>query len=119
VSRARGAEFEALAARHLEAQGLRILARNVCFRGGELDLVAEHGGTVVFVEVRYRASAAFGDASESVALRKQQRLVRAAEQFLARHDALARRPCRFDLVAIDGAAPPRLEWLRDAFRPES
>ena len=116
MSRARGAEYEALAARHLEAQGLRIVDRNVCFRGGELDLVADDGGTVVFVEVRFRRSAAFGDASESVALRKQQRLVRAAELYLARHPERAQRPCRFDLVAIDGE---RLEWLRDAFRPDS
>ena len=115
MSRARGAEYEALAARHLEAQGLRIVGRNLSFRGGELDLVAEHGPTLVFVEVRYRRSAAFGDASESVALRKQQRLVRAAELYLARHPERAQRPCRFDVVAIDGE---RLEWLRDAFRPD-
>ena len=115
MSRARGAEYEALAARHLEAQGLRVVARNVCFRGGELDLVAEHGRTLVFVEVRYRSNASFGDASESVAFRKQQRLVRAAELYLARHPAQAQRPCRFDVVAFDGE---RLEWLRDAFRAD-
>ena len=113
MSRARGAEYEALAARHLEAQGLRIVARNVCFRGGELDLVAEHGPTLVFVEVRFRRSAAFGDASESVEARKQQRLVHAAELYLAAHPAHARRPCRFDVVAFDGE---RLDWVRDAFQ---
>ena len=115
MSRARGAEYEALAARHLEAQGLRVLERNVSFRGGELDLVAEHGSTLVFVEVRYRGNASFGDASESVEIRKQRRLVRAAELYLARHPERARRPCRFDVVAFDGE---RLEWLRDAFRAD-
>ena len=115
MSRASGAEYEALAAKHLEAQGLRVVARNVCFRGGELDLVAEHGRTLVFVEVRFRRSAAFGDAGESVEIRKQQRLVRAAELYLARNPAHAQRPCRFDVVAFDG---DRMEWHKDAFRAD-
>jgi putative endonuclease len=113
-----GAAYEALAARHLESQGLHMLARNVRSRGGELDLVAEHGRTLVFVEVRFRADDEFGDAAASVDRYKQRRLVRAAQLFLSRNPTLAQRPCRFDLVAIDGHAPPRLEWLRDAFRPD-
>ncbi len=115
---ASGASYEALAARHLESNGLNLLARNVRSRGGELDLVAEQGRTLVFVEVRFRACDQFGGACASVDRYKQRRLVRAAQQFLARNPTLAQRPCRFDLVAIDGAEPPKLEWLRDAFRPD-
>jgi len=74
------------------------------------------GGTVVFVEVRYRASDAFGGALASVDRSKRRKLVRAAQLFLARHPALAQQPCRFDVVGLEGdPRQPRLEWVRNAF----
>lgn len=99
------------------AAGLRLLDRNVSFRGGELDRVMEHAGTVVFVEVRYRARGTFGGGAGSVDHRKQQRLVLAAQLYLQGHPDLAERPCRFDVVEASGE-PPRLQWLRDAFRAD-
>jgi len=112
---ARGSAGEARARRHLEAAGLRILAQNVRVRGGELDLVAEQGATVVFAEVRVRTNAAFGGALASVDAGKRRRLVLAAEQYLAANPALARRPCRFDVIAISGDEASAIEWHRDAF----
>ncbi len=111
-----GAAFEALARTYLEAAGLRWLAANVRYRIGELDLVMREGATVVFVEVRYRHTFAFGGSAPSVDARKQRKLVLAAQCFLADHPALAREPCRFDVVAIQGApAQPQIHWLRAAF----
>ncbi|MCH2338648.1 YraN family protein [Pseudomonas sp. NPDC047963] len=102
--------------RYLETRGLRPICRNWSCRSGELDLVMLDGDTVVFVEVRYRRHAAWGGALESVDLRKQQKLIKAAQLFLLKESRWAKHPCRFDVVAIssneDGAQP---SWIRNAF----
>lgn len=116
----RGAAVEAAARTHLEQAGLRWLASNVRYRGGELDLVmreAGREGVLVFVEVRYRRSSAFGGGAASVDAGKRRRLLHAAQLYLSQHDALARLPCRFDVVEASGE-PPRLHWIRDAFRAD-
>ena len=109
--RASGAAHEQAARRHLEAQGLRFIAANVACRQGELDLVMQDGGTLVFIEVRYRASERFGGAAASVDARKQARLLAAAGYYLARHPTSL--PCRFDVVAI--GAGGQLRWIKHAF----
>ena len=108
---------EARALAHLERQGLTLVQRNYRVaagpnaRGGEVDLILrERDGTLVFVEVRARSSAAFGGAAASVTASKQHRLVFAAEHFLRRYNTLP--PCRFDVVAINADS---VQWLRGAF----
>ncbi len=113
----RGAAVETAALGHLRNAGLVPVARNVRYKGGELDLVMRDGGTTVFVEVRYRADARYGGGAASVDLRKRRKLVLAAKLFLLSHPALAQGACRFDVVEASGE-PPRLNWLRDAFRLE-
>lgn len=106
------AEDRALA--HLLDGGLKLLARN--YRtpgrgGGEIDLVMrEPGGTLVFVEVRQRASRSFGGAAASVSHVKRQRIIFAARHYLMRLSQPP--PCRFDVVSVEGGA---IEWLRGAF----
>ena len=113
---AAGAHAEALAAAFLAERGLQIVARNFRTRQGEIDLIARDGATLVFVEVRRRSSSEFGGAADSITATKRSRLIAAARAYLAR---LPREPaCRFDAVLIDGAAPPRIEWQRDAFSVE-
>ncbi|HEX7029726.1 MAG TPA: YraN family protein [Gammaproteobacteria bacterium] len=117
--KARGREAEQHARRYLEARGLTLLAENYRTRWGEIDLVMEHAGHVVFVEVRARLNNNFGGAAASVTAAKQARLVRAAARFLEQ-SRLAHRPARFDIVAVDGAGRPataKTEWITDAFRP--
>ena len=70
------------------------------------------GPATVFVEVRFRAAPHHGTAAESVSWAKQRRLSAAARHYLQRHPDAARRPCRFDVVAITGE---QLEWLQNAF----
>ncbi len=106
-----GAAGESRAAEFLATRGLRVIERNFRVRGGELDLVCRDGGVVVFVEVRLRASTAYGGAAASITAAKQARLILAARHWLARH---GERPCRFDCVLIQDG---KVEWLRDAFRP--
>ena len=106
-----GRSAEARAERFLRARGLVPVARNWHCRFGEIDLVMRDGETLVFVEVRLRSRADYGDAVASVTLAKQKKLLAAARQYLA---GLKREPpCRFDVLAMAGEAEP--EWLKNAF----
>lgn len=117
--RARGDAVETAALEFLQQHGLRLLARNAQARGGELDLVMIDHDSVVFVEVRYRASAMFGGGAASVDAGKRRKLVRAAQVFLLRHPQHAESPCRFDVIDAGGdPGAPRIEWLKDAFRAD-
>ena len=92
------------------------VSRNYRCRLGEIDLVMRDTDTLVFVEVRRRRSRAFGGGLDSVDARKRARIVAAAEHYLMVNRIGDDRPCRFDVVAIDG--PPRsatIEWVRGAF----
>ena len=108
----RGEAAENLAAEFLERRGLTILERNYRCRGGEIDLVARDGTTLVFVEVRYRRSRTFGGAAASVDARKQARILLAARHYLSGRGDV---PCRCDVVALDALDPASIEWIRDAF----
>ena len=109
-----GASAEDQALAHLLKAGLMLVERN--YRtpgrgGGEIDLILrEPGGTLVFVEVRARQRASHGGAAASVGAVKQRRIVLAARHYLLRWRQPP--PCRFDVVAIEGA---RIDWLRAAF----
>jgi putative endonuclease len=103
----------------LRLRGYRVLARNVRLRRGELDVVAEEGGDLVFVEVKSRRSVAYGTPAEAVGFQKQRTLVQLAAAYLTRR-GLVDRACRFDVVEVrlDGAGRPvRVDVMRDAFRP--
>ena len=127
TTRAIGEAGEVRALAHLQAAGLALVARN--FRspgpgGGEVDLIMrEPDGTLVFVEVRWRAGADHGGAAASVGWAKQRRVIFAARHFLARLPVWP--PCRFDVVALqgiggvdgssDGVGEIEVSWLRAAF----
>jgi putative endonuclease len=94
---------------YLEQNGLCLVERNFRCKGGEIDLVMQERGTLVFVEVRKRADIAYGGAAASVTARKQARLITAAQVYLQRYRMPP--PCRIDVVAIDGAS---MDWLKNA-----
>lgn len=118
-----GERAEAWAARYLQRRGLEVEARNYRCRGGEIDLVARDGETLVFVEVRLRNHGGFGSPADSIDPRKQSKLARAAAHYLVHTRGDAPPPCRFDALSLCGPVDRdgeyRVEWLRDAFRPES
>ncbi len=103
-----GESGENLAVRELTSRGYVILERRYRTEHGEIDIVAEHCGTLVFVEVRARTTAEFGRAAETVDDRKKRKVTAMAVEYLARH-RIANRPCRFDVVAIDDAMGPAPE----------
>lgn len=96
--------------------GYDILARRFRGRGGELDLVAFDGPVLVFVEVKARADADFGQPWEFVDWQKKQKIRRTAEEFIARHD-LGQYGWRFDIVSVTAPGEPlqKIDHLRDAF----
>ncbi|WP_309474802.1 YraN family protein [Dissulfurirhabdus thermomarina] len=112
-----GRASEALAADFLRRHGYRILERNYRAACGEVDLVAEDGDCVVFVEVKARRTAACGDPREAVTPRKQRQVVRTAECFLQERGWL-HREVRFDVLAVslDGEAArvEHIPWAFDA-----
>ena len=120
TTKSRGDAAEAAAKGFLIRAGLVFVAAN--FKtpgrgGGEIDLVMRDGdGTLVFIEVRLRASASHGGAAASIGRVKQRRIVFAARHYLRRYSSLP--PCRFDVVLVQGAGgvqAPQIEWLRAAF----
>jgi putative endonuclease len=116
TEQAQGRRGEDLAHRFLRRKGLTIVARNFHPRSGraELDLVAWDRGTLVFVEVKARASADFGSPARAVGTDKERDLRRAAGEYL-RRCGVAVEQARFDLVSILLTDPPELEWIKDAF----
>ncbi|MCU0573304.1 MAG: YraN family protein [Syntrophobacteraceae bacterium] len=111
----KGREAEELAAGFLAKQGLDVVARNVRCLLGEIDLVAWHGKTVVFVEVKSRFTRGYGTPQEMVSELKQKRLTRLAQWYLKKH-GLLRQPARFDVVAIQfHEGEPVVTWIANAF----
>ncbi len=115
-AQARGRAAEDLAAQYLVARGLRLLARNVSCRGGEVDLICLDRDSLVFVEVRLRRNGRFGGAAESITAAKRRRVTLAAQWWLG---GAGRRwgqhPCRFDAVLLDALDETRIDWIAGAF----
>ena len=112
----RGSEGERAAAKFLERRGYRIVASNYRTRLGEIDLIAEDRGTLVFIEVKTRATDRFGGPADAITPAKQARIARLAQQFLTAR-RLKDQPCRFDAVLISGEDPKnqRIELVAAAF----
>ncbi len=108
---ARGRMGEDIAAKHIEAQGGRIIARNYHARGGEVDIIYADGDTMVYCEVKLRTSARFGLPEEAVDFRKQKRISLAALDYAAKNKSIDEK-CRFDIIAIyDG----KISHIKNAF----
>ncbi len=114
----RGRDAEQLAAEHLQAKGLIVLARNLRCRAGELDLAGLDGDVLAVVEIRQRSRIDFGGAPGSVTGLKQRRIIRAVRFFLPQYPAWRRLAVRFDVLAVEGLPQDtrRITWIKDAFR---
>jgi putative endonuclease len=107
---------EDLACAELDRRGYSILARRYRSRFGEIDIVSERDGTVVFVEVKARRTSRRGAAAETIPFWKRRRIAAMALDYLAWTGRSDRR-CRFDVVAIDGIGTDtmRLQVIENAF----
>jgi len=106
-----GARSEEKACGFLRDRGYYIISRNWRTRTGEIDIIARDGDIVVFVEVKARASDAFGGAEAAVDHAKQQRLIAAAQAFI--EQTQCELPTRFDVVAV---RPGSVRHYEDAFQ---
>jgi putative endonuclease len=112
-----GEDAENAACAFLQSKQLRLLARNVRYRFGELDIVMLHHTTLVFVEVRHRENKAFGGGLASMDRKKCQRFANAAQAWLNDNPHYQQHACRFDVVASSGVPPNfNFDWQADAFR---
>ena len=107
-----GTQYESMAVQYLTEAGYHILERNFRCRTGEIDIIAKDGAYLVFVEVKYRASAACGSALEAVDYRKQQSIRRVAQYYMVSHGYGTQTNCRFDVVAIQGT---EITLIQNAF----
>jgi len=112
-----GPAGEAEAARHLEARGWRILERGYRTRAGEIDLIADDHGVIVFIEVKSRRGLRCGRPAEAVGARKRSHIVRVAQIYLMRRGG-PEAACRFDVVEVMALPGEdyRIHHLRDAFQ---
>lgn len=106
-----GIEGEKMAAKALKKKGYKIIEKNYRSKFGEIDIVAEEKGCLVFVEVKRRSSTAFGGSFGAIDEKKKMHLIRSAQCYLKSHNCLDRR-ARFDVVGIDG---DELKIIRHAF----
>ncbi|NBH14123.1 YraN family protein [Lachnospiraceae bacterium] len=100
--RAKGMQYEKLAAEFLEQKGFQVLQHNFYSRYGEIDLIARDEGYLVFVEVKYRESSRSGYPLEAVDGRKRRKICRTADAYCLRYGYSEGTPCRFDVVGIRG-----------------
>jgi putative endonuclease len=116
MSLAKGHAVESRVALYLVAQGLRLLHRNFRCKQGEIDLIAEAGDQLVFVEVRFRQDNHYGSAPESVTRSKQRKMIQSAAFFLYRYPAYANHACRFDVVGVTLKDQQLdFDWIQHAF----
>jgi len=111
-----GCQGEELACRYLARRGYRIIARNYRTRLGEIDIIAETGGVLVFVEVKTRRSRRCGHPLEAVTPAKCRQISKVALQYLAQNGLMGW-PARFDVVAVTMVeeTAPEIELAKNAF----
>ena len=110
--RRQGNDFEKLAANYLKEQGMSILQLNFYCKMGEVDIIAKDENYLVFVEVKYRKSAAKGSAVEAVGFNKMRKISRVADYYMYSHHLSGDCSVRFDVVAIEEG---HLKHYKNAF----
>ncbi len=119
-SQAFGRSAEDLAEQMIRKKGYRILERNLRIAGGELDLIADDQGTLVFIEVKARRGNQFGGAPYAITTRKKQQIIKLALCYLSQH-GLTNTHCRFDVIlAVEtNEQSPQLTHIEQAFEVSS
>ena len=118
VKGTKGAWGEECAAAYLRRRGYRILARNYSCRFGEIDLIAEKDGVLLFVEVKLRTNLQYGAPREYVTVKKQEKLRAAALLYLSERELDV--PARFDVAEVytdvrHSAGKTRIAYIENAF----
>lgn len=116
-SQIKGLYYENLALKYLKKQGLKLLQKNYHCRLGEIDLIMQDEDCIVFIEVRYRNNADFGNGLDTVNINKQHKLIKTAQLYLIQKGLYEKIPARFDVISIsNGELNPQLCWIKNAFQ---
>ena len=107
-----GSRYEYIEASYLERNGVRIIEHNYQKKTGEIDLIAQDGEYLVFVEVKYRSDGKQGEPLNAVDYRKQKKIGQTAQWYMTEKKIGVETPCRFDVIGILGE---KITWVRDAF----
>lgn len=110
----KGALVEQAAAKLVAQSGMVLKCQNFRCKLGEIDIIAQSGDTLVFVEVRYRKNATYGSGAESVTLQKRKKIIRTAQIYLQKYLEHQQPPCRFDVIDVSGD-PWHFDWIENAF----
>lgn len=114
-----GNKAENAAHHFLINKGCTLVAKNYAWRGGELDLVMQDKEFLVFIEVRYRTQAHYGDSAESITWQKQRRIIKTAQHFLQKHKLTNQSACRFDIITakpdLSHQGGLQIGWIKNAF----
>ena len=112
-----GKEGEDLAINYLKKKGYKILERNFRCRMGEIDIIALHKGTTVFIEVKTRSDYSFGIPEDSINKRKQRHMIMSALSYIKYKNLPQDGKLRFDVIGIDyGKGKPVINLIQDAFQ---
>ena len=118
TKKTKGEQFEVIARKYLEQQGLICVTSNFRCRRGEIDLIMKDQCQLIFIEVRYRSRNNYGTAADTVTRKKQSKIILAAQYYLHKYYLTEKVSCRFDIVAIDSIIEDQgreIKWLKDAF----
>lgn len=110
-----GSEYEDIAVCFLEEKGYNIICRNFYCKFGEIDIIAENKGYIVFVEVKYRKNEKFGLPQEAVSFIKQKRIINSSKYYCMTKHVGLNRPIRYDIVAVLGENVEVIENAFEAF----
>lgn len=99
---------------YLNNQGLKLVLQNYSCRMGEIDLIMRDGAYLVFIEVRYRVSAAYGGGLASVTDSKRQKIMKTSMHYMMKYKVYDKFPLRFDVLSIDGNLD-EITWVKNAF----
>lgn len=105
-----GTAYEKIAANYLGVQGIHILAMNYRISQGEVDLIGEDKENIIFVEVKYRKTASYGQPWEAVSVHKQKKICNVARQYC--YSKGIRKQVRYDVISICGE---EILWFQNAF----
>jgi len=127
TTRSLGQHAETEALKHLKVNGCQLIISNYNTKGGEIDLIVDDSGVLVFVEVRFRHKTTRGSGAETVTAQKIRKIIRTAKHFLATHKHYQNAPCRFDVVSmstlkitssndsVNYSANYSIDWIKRAF----
>lgn len=108
--RTTGTAYEKIAADYLRKQGVYIKEVNYRVAQGEIDIIGEDKETIIFIEVKYRKTASYGQPWEAVSKHKQRKICKAARQYC--YSKRIQKQVRYDIVSICGE---EILWFQNAF----